>query len=200
MHPAVVLLANVRNGIDVIEGAQYSGSSCGVHKERYIALGLALHNQTLQLRGDHSAVLIRWHHDAVISAKAADSSARLDGIMTLIRSEHDQCARQSHGAVFLVVGEHLVACSQKSVQIRNGATWSQYGITTRPANDLTHLRQHHVLHEYEYRSDLVCEHVGIRCRRQPFASHGDQIQAARQLIEEVRMACGEVEIWKSRRA
>lgn len=75
MHPAVVLLADIRNRVDIIEGSQHSGAGSGVHKEWNVTLGLALQDQALQLRGDHLAVLIRWHHNAVIGAQSTNGSA-----------------------------------------------------------------------------------------------------------------------------
>lgn len=190
VHPAVVLLADIGNGIDIIECSQHSCAGRGVDKERNVALGLALQYEALQLGGDHLAVLVGWHHDAVVSAEAADSSARLDRVMALVRCEHDQGAGQANRTVLLVVGEHLVARRQEGIQIGNGAARRQNRVSARPADYLTHFGEHHVLHEYEHRGYLVCEHVRIGSGGQPFASHGDQIQAVRQLIEEVGMACG----------
>lgn len=108
--------------------------------------------------------------------------------MALIRGEHHQCAGQSHRAVLLVVREHLVTSCQEGIQIGDGTSGCQNGIATRPANDLTHLGQHHILHENENWRNLVGEHVGVRSGRQPLTSHGDQVQTVGQLIEEVGMS------------
>lgn len=49
-----------------------------------------------------------------------------------------------------------------------------------------------VLHQDEDRGYFVGEHVGVGCGCQPFARHGDQIQAARELVEEVGMTCEDI--------
>jgi hypothetical protein len=44
-----------------------------------------------------------------------------------------------------------------------------------------------MFHEYEDRGDLVCEHVGVGGCCEPLARHGDEVETARQLVEEMRM-------------
>lgn len=53
---------------------------------------------------------------------------------------------------------------KESVKIADGSTWSEDGVAAVPANQFTHLLQDNVFHQNEHRSDLVSEHIGVRCR------------------------------------
>jgi len=72
-------------------------------------------------------------------------------------------------------------------------TWSEYRITALEADDFAHPFHDYMLHEDEDGGDLVREHVGVGGCREPLTRHGDEVQAARQLVEETRMTCaGEI--------
>jgi len=187
MEPAVVLLANVANFVQWIESTQNGCAGSGIDEEWNLTASLALQNQTLQFTWNHFAVLVGWNADAVLRAQAANGSARLDRVVTLVRSEHAQVAGQSAWSVLLVVGEFFVASSQEGIQVGNGTAWSQNRVAAMEADDVTHLGQDDVLHENKDWRDFVREHVGVGSGSQPFASHRHDVQATRQLIEEVRM-------------
>ena len=55
VEPDVVLLANVCDLWDGVEGAVDGGAGGGVDEERQGALALVEHHQLLQLRRDHAA-------------------------------------------------------------------------------------------------------------------------------------------------
>ena len=55
-------------------------------------------------------------------------------------------------------------------------------------NYFSHLLENLMLHENEDRSNLVCEHVGVCSRSQPFSSQGGYIKPTGQLVEKARMA------------
>lgn len=69
-------------------------------------------------------------------------------------------------------------------------TWSQDRVPALPADHVTHLLQNNILHQNEDRSDLVREHVGVGGCCQPLAGQGDDVQPARQLVEEVGVTWG----------
>lgn len=189
MEPASVLLANVSNVRERIEGAEHSGAGCGRHKEGDLADGLGRGNGALQFAGNHAARLVRRDHDAVVGAEAADGRARFHRVVALVGREHDQLAGQALGSVLLVLGEHAMACGQERVQIGDGAARCEDRVAAIPADDFAHLAEHNALHQNEDGRNFVGEHVGVGCCGQPFAGHGDHIQTGRQLIEEMRMAC-----------
>lgn len=112
----------------------------------------------------------------------------------LVRSEHDQLALDGDEALLFVEGEHLVARGEKGVEVGNGAARRQNTIAALPADNATHAFHHHRLHQDEHGRDLVCEHVGVGRCRQPLARHRHQVQAARQLVEEMRVTCVKVKI------
>ena len=55
MEPDVVLLANVRDGVDGVEGAIDGGARRAVDEEGQVTLALVPNNQLLQLLGNHTA-------------------------------------------------------------------------------------------------------------------------------------------------
>lgn len=189
MHPQFVSLANVRNLVQRIECTQYRRSGRCRHEKRNLTACLALNDLSLQFAGNHAAMLIGRNHDAIIGAETANRSARLHRIMTLIAGEHDQFTGQTFRTVLLVVGEHAMSGRQEGVQIRNGAAGCQNRIATVPADNFAHLRQNDGLHQNENGRNFIRKHVCVGCGRQPFAGHRNNVQTARQLIEEVRMTC-----------
>lgn len=105
----------------------------------------------------------------------------------LVRSVHYKLSFNGIQTFLFVIGEHFMSGRQESIQIRDGSTWSQDGITTIPPNTFSHMSHDDRLHENENRSNFIREHICVCCGGQPFSSHRDQIQSARQLIEETRM-------------
>lgn len=122
VQPALVSLTDVRNITDRIKGTQHRRTGRSVDKERNVTTTLVLLDQPFQFGRDHSATIIRRHHDTVISAQPAHGGTRLYGVMTLIRSEHDQLSIDRLQALLLVVGEHLVSGGQEGVQVGDGST------------------------------------------------------------------------------
>jgi hypothetical protein len=165
----------------------------GTDEERNLAACLAFQDQPLELADNHLAVLVGWDGDAVFSAQAADGGTRLDRVMRLVGREHAQVAWKASRSVLFVAWEHLVARREEGIQVGDGATGSKDRVAASVADDLAHLCQHNGLHQDEHGSDLVGEHVGVGCCRQPLAGHRDDVQSARQLIEEMRVACEKIE-------
>lgn len=197
MQPELVLVADIRNGGQVVEGSQDGGTSCGTDEEWNLSPGFALQDHALQLGRNHFTVVVRRDNDAIVSAKATDRSTGLDRVMGLARGEHDQLTRQCSCPVLLELGEHLMASSEERVQVGDGSTGGQNGISSSPADNLSHLGQDNVLHEDEDRGNLVGEHVGVGRGGQPLPGHRDDVQSSRQLIEEVRVTCSR---WTKERA
>ena len=83
VEPAVVLLADIGNFLDGIEGADDRGAGRRVHEEGYVALGLALDYQLLEALGYHAAALVARHHHAVVGAEAAYGRARAHRVVAL---------------------------------------------------------------------------------------------------------------------
>jgi hypothetical protein len=107
----------------------------------------------------------------------------------LVGGEHDELAANGRESAFLVLGEHFVPRREEGVEVADGASGCEDRVAgpVRPADDLPHLLQDHVLHEDEDRGDLVGEHVRVGGRGQPLAGHRDEVEATRELIEEVRV-------------
>lgn len=82
--------------------------------------------------------------------------------------------------MLLVLGEHLVSRGEEGVEVADRATRGEdrIAVAVRPADDLPHLLQDDVLHEYEDRSDFVGEHVRVGRCGQPLAGHRHYVQAA----------------------
>lgn len=55
VQPAVVLLTDVGDRVDGVEGSKHGGSGRGVHEEGDVSFGLALQDEPLQLGRDHAA-------------------------------------------------------------------------------------------------------------------------------------------------
>lgn len=194
MEPAVVFLANVSNFVQWIESTQDGGASSGIYEEWDLAACFTLQNQTLQLTGDHFALFVRRNHDTVFGSQSTNGRTRFDGVMTLIRCEHCQISGQSTWAMFFVAWEHFMASGQEGIQVGDGTSGSQDGVTAAVSDDLAHLRQNNVLHQDEDRGDFIREHVGVGGCSQPFTSHRHDIQTVRELIEEMGMTWMQKEI------
>lgn len=164
MEPASILLANVSNIWKRIECSEHRGTGCCRHKEWNLADILGRSNGSFQFAGNHAARLVRWDHDAIVCAQAADSRARFHRVMALVGRKHDQFAGQAFGSVLLVFREHAMACGQERVQIGNGTARCQDRITAIPANDFAHFAEHNVLHQKEDGRNFIGEHIGVgRC-------------------------------------
>lgn len=205
MEPAVVFLTNVSDLIQWIKRwnakslsilfnqpellltSQHSRASSCAHKEWNLTASFTLKNQSLQFAGNHASMLVRWHHHTVLSAQTADRRTRFNRVVTLVGREHAQITGKSTWSMFFVAWEHLVTCSKESVKIRDRTAWSEDRVAAWIADDFTHLRENDCLHQDENWSNLIGEHVRVGGGSKPFASHRDGVQAARELIEEVRM-------------
>ena len=104
---------------------------------------------------------------------------------------HDELALDGPHPVLLVLGEQLVSGHHQGVHVGDAAPRGQDAVTTLEADDLPHLLEDLVLHQYEDRGDLVCEHVGVGGGREPLACKGGDVQPAGQLVEKTGMACSE---------
>lgn len=85
-----------------------------------------------------------------------------------------------------------MAGSVERVEIAHRAAGRENTVTSAvagPTDQFAHVAQCFRLHEDESGCDFVCEHVAIARRRQPVAGQGHDVEARRQLIEEVRMTC-----------
>lgn len=82
----------------------------------------------------------------------------------LIGRKHNQLSPDGREPFLFVVREHLVPGRKKGVKIANRSTWCENGIAAVPAYELAHFLQNDVLHENEYGSDLVGEHIRVCCR------------------------------------
>lgn len=71
MQPHAVLLADIRDVVDGIEGTQHRGPGSGAHEEGDVALRATVNYQPLQLLWYHTANLVRRDHHAVVCAQTA---------------------------------------------------------------------------------------------------------------------------------
>ena len=109
--------------------------------------------------------------------------------MVVLAGVHHQLALDGSHPVLLVLGEQLVPGHHQGVHVGDAATWRQDAVPALVADDLSHLLENLVLHQYEDWGNLVSEHVGVGGGREPLAGQGGDVQAAGQLVEKPWMAC-----------
>ena len=102
---------------------------------------------------------------------------------------HHQLALDGSHPVLLVLGEQLVSGHHEGVHVGDAAAWRQDAVPALVADDLPHLLENLVLHQYEDRGDLVGEHVRVGGGREPLPCQGGDVQPAGQLVEKTGMAC-----------
>ena len=92
----------------------------------------------------------------------------------------------------------LVPGDDQGVHVGDAPARGEDAVPLAPANNLPHLQENIMLHHDEDRSNLIGEHVGIGCGRQPLARHGHNVQSLGQLVEEVRVPCFNLvpDIWR----
>jgi hypothetical protein len=71
--------------------------------------------------------------------------------------EQNKLLVQAAHAFALALGKHLVSGHYQRVQVRYRATRGEDRITVGETNDLAHLLQDEMFHQYEDGRDLVCE-------------------------------------------
>jgi hypothetical protein len=59
MKPDSVLLADVSDGLDRVEGPEDGGAGGAVDEEREVALALVANDQLLKLLGNHTATILK---------------------------------------------------------------------------------------------------------------------------------------------
>ena len=111
--------------------------------------------------------------------------------MVVLTGVHHQLALDGSHPVLLVLGEQLVSGHHQGVHVGDAAAWRQDAVPALVADDLPHLLENLVLHQYEDRGDLVGEHVRVGGGREPLACKGGDVQPAGQLVEKTGMACSE---------
>ena len=99
----------------------------------------------------------------------------------------DWSVTQSDHSSLLVTREVFVSGNDEGIHVADAASRSQDAVSLTPANDVSHLEQHLVLHHDEHRSYLIGEHVGIGCGGQPLPRHAHNVQTLGQLVEEMRV-------------
>ena len=104
---------------------------------------------------------------------------------------HHQLALDGSHPVLLVLGEELVPGHHQGVHVGDAASRGKDAVAALVADDLSHLLEDLVLHQYEDRGDLVGEHVGVGGGGEPLPGEGGDVQPAGQLVEETRVACKE---------
>ena len=127
--------------------------------------------------------------DTVIKTEADGGGPTLDGVVVVLAGVHHQLALDGSHPVLLVLGEELVPGHHQGVHVGDAAPRGQDAVAALVADDLPHLLENLVLHQYEDRGDLVCEHVGVGGGGEPLPGQGGDVQPAGQLVEKTRMAC-----------
>lgn len=191
MEPKTISLANVTDFYQWIECTKNSCASRCTDIEWNFTFCFVSDNFAFKFTGNHAAIFVRFDHNAIVGTQTTNGSAWFHRIMTLVGRKHDQFARQTLVAVLLVAWEHSMTSRKESVQIRDRTAWRKNWVATIPTDDFAHFRQNNVFHENEHWRNFIREHVRVGRCRQPFASHRDNVQSRRQLIEEMRMTWNE---------
>ena len=103
------------------------------------------------------------------------------------RRVHDELPLDGPHPVLLVLRVQLVSGDHEGVHVVDGTAGGEDAVPGLESDQLPHLGQALVFHQDEDGCDLVGEHVGVCRRRQPFSGQGDDVQAGRELVEEVGM-------------
>ena len=106
----------------------------------------------------------------------------------MLGSVHDELALNGPHTMRLVLGIQLMPGNHQSIHVGDGSSGSQNGISAFKPDDLSHLPQAFMFHQNKNRGNLVRKHVGIGRGRQPFASHGHDVQTSGELVEESGMS------------
>lgn len=117
MQPHVVLFANVRNVIDGVESSKDCRSRSTVDEERSFALDLSFLDKTFQFGGNHFAPRISRDQNAIVAAESSNHGRALDGVVTVLRSEHDKLRRQRPQPFRLVARKLDVPGGYERVQV-----------------------------------------------------------------------------------
>ena len=85
MEPKAALLADVRDGVDGVEGPEDGGARCAVHEEGAAALRQVLGDQLLEVLGPHPPAAVHLHLAAVVGAQPQRGRRALHRVVALHR-------------------------------------------------------------------------------------------------------------------